>query len=91
MVFISKNWYNFKADIRIFVPLEATENGWKREKNILVPDWSEGPTLPEKLEDILQNEETTIDIDSDRDSTNSDTDSDSPEAYSSSEDEYYKL
>ena len=75
------------------MPLEATQNGWKRKNIKLIPDWSEGPTLPEKLENILQNDDSDSsdksdnDIESDRDSTDMDSD-DSFGDYSSSEDEY---
>ena len=88
-----KNLYDLRAGVRDLVPLDATQNGWKRENNKLIPDWSEDPTLPEKLEDILQNDDSDSsdksdsDIESDRDSTDMDCD-DSFGDYSSSEDEY---
>ena len=73
------------------MPLNALENGWKRENGMLVPDWSDGPTLPERLEDILEQNEDISDEDSgdsDRESTDSDNDSDSSHGdYSSSDDE----
>ena len=71
-----------RSHLNVFEMPPATDHAWVKDGDTLVPDWSDGPTIPHSLQELAQMSDS-----SDSDERESDSDNDDGDWDESDEDD----